>query len=859
MENRPHSRDKKVSGGSASVGKGQKIGTSGKVGGTSRPSSAPQTSHQQTQSHTTPTGGSYTNTNYTVHQQSYNTANTGANTTGGVQRAASRGLLGGGGLKSIIVIVLIIAAAAFLLKNCGGITSGNNGGILDDLGDSIGLDSLSNISGLIGSSGWTEGISTSPEYTDETPDVSVASNARGKYVKPIGGGNDTVTVMVYMCGTDLESKYGMATSDLKEMMSANLSDKVNIIVETGGCKQWKTNGISNSVNQIYKVQKGSMVRLEPDFGKAAMTDPTNLTKFVNYCADNYEASRYFLILWDHGGGSLTGYGYDEKNSGSSSMTLTKINSALAGTDVKFDFIGFDACLMSTLETALVCNEYADYMIASEEVEPGTGWYYTTWLKELSKNTSISTVSLAKSIIDSYVSSCRGSAVTLAVTDLAELQGTVPNTFRSFSTSTSALIENDDYKIVSNARANTRQFSAESRINQVDLCDLATRIGTKEGKNLTKAIQGCVKYNGSTISGANGLSIYFPYETMSSMNSAVSVYNSLGMDSEYIKCIKSFASLGTAGQTAASSSLFGGGGGDLGSLLSLVGGGQTSSSASPLSSLLGGVLGSGTSSSSSSSSYSAGSSLDASTVLSLLSAFSGRSMPNELSWVDNDLIAASAQSVADNYIDPARITVVKKGGQNVLDLYEQEWELIQTVELNVFVDDGDGFIDLGCDNVAEYNSDGDLIVDYDGTWISVNGNVAAYYLVSDTENGNGTYTTVGRIPAYLNGQLVNIKVIFDSKHPYGVITGASPLYTGSETETSPKGDLPIRKGDSIQFVCDYYEYDGKFDSAYTLGDKFTVPASGLEIYNVELEDTVCSVSYKLTDIYGNVYWTPAIEY
>ena len=848
MENRPHSRDKKVSGGSASLGKGKKVETGGqKVGGTSRPQFTQQQKPASTQSYQTP--------NTSANSQSYQNYQ---NNAGGAAPVA-RGLIGGG--KSKLLLIVIAIAAFFLIsRSCGlggaNIGSGGSGG---DTTNGISLESLSNLSGLFGSESWTDGISSSPSYTDESANVSVAPTARDKYVKPIGNGNDKVTIMVYMCGTDLESKYGMATSDLKEMMSANLTDKINIIVETGGCKGWKTNGISNSVNQIYKVEKGRMLRLEENYGSAAMTNPENLTKFIKYCTDNYEANRYFLILWDHGGGTVSGYGYDEKNPSASSMTLTKLNSAISnalkGTTNKFDFIGFDACLMSTLETALVCNQYADYMVASEEVEPGTGWYYTTWLNTLASNTSVSTVQLGKSLIDSYMSSCRGSAVTLALTDLAELSGTIPSTFSNFSTATTALIKSDNYKVVSNARAGARQFSAESRINQVDLSDLATRIGTSEAKSLVSAIKGCVKYNGTTISGANGLSIYFPYETTNSMSSAVAMYDSLGLDSKYVECIKSFASLGVAGQTAASSSLFGGmsGGSDLGSLLSLVGGGSSSSSASPLTSLLGGVLSSG-----SSSQASAGGGLDAGTVLSLLSAFGGRSMPTELEWVDTDLVADSAEIIADNYIDPSHITVTEKNGQNVLSLTEKEWSLIQTAELNVFVDDGEGFIDLGLDNVAEYNDDGDLILDYDGTWLALDGNFVAYYLVSDTDNGDGTYTTVGRIPAKLNGELVNIKVIFDSAHPYGVITGASALYS-DETDTAPKADMPIKAGDKITPLCDYYDYDGDFSAAYELGGEFTVGSKTPVIENLTIEDASFSVCYRLTDIYGNVYWTPAIEY
>ena len=126
-----------------------------------------------------------------------------------------------------------------------------------------------------------------------------------------------------------------------------------------------------------------------------MTKPDTLTGFIQWCNQNYPANRRELIFWDHGGGSISGYGYDEKNPGSGSMTLSGINQALKNAGVTFDFIGFDACLMATVETALMLDDYADYMIASEETEPGVGWYYTNWLTELSADPSMSTLEIGK--------------------------------------------------------------------------------------------------------------------------------------------------------------------------------------------------------------------------------------------------------------------------------------------------------------------------------------------------------------------------------------------------------------------------------------------------------------------------------
>ncbi len=44
-----------------------------------------------------------------------------------------------------------------------------------------------------------------------------------------------------------------------------------------------------------------------------MTDPGTLAGYIRWCAENYPASRYELILWDHGGGSVSGYGVMAKN------------------------------------------------------------------------------------------------------------------------------------------------------------------------------------------------------------------------------------------------------------------------------------------------------------------------------------------------------------------------------------------------------------------------------------------------------------------------------------------------------------------------------------------------------------------
>ena len=148
----------------------------------------------------------------------------------------------------------------------------------------------------------------------------------------------------------------MATSDLKEMLNAKLSDNVNLIVFTGGARRWQNNVVDSKVNQIYQIKNGSLTRLVSDGGNASMTNPGTLASFIKFGKENFPANRMCLIFWDHGGGSISGYGYDERYGSGQTMTLAGINEALKNGGVKFDFIGFDTCLMATLENGLMLSQ-----------------------------------------------------------------------------------------------------------------------------------------------------------------------------------------------------------------------------------------------------------------------------------------------------------------------------------------------------------------------------------------------------------------------------------------------------------------------------------------------------------------------
>ena len=712
-------------------------------------------------------------------------------------------------------------------QNTGGTFSNQSSGSLgqDPVG-SASSGSGSVVQSLLGSGSWYSmfsgadtGFSTSGVRTDSTTlNTRVAGGSREKYTVLKGSGKDKATILIYMCGADLESRNGMATRDLQEMLAASFGNKVNLVIYTGGASQWRNSSISSRVNQIWQVKNRKMVCLEENMGTSALTDPKTLLSFLEYGAKNFKADRYMLILWDHGSGSVTGYGYDEKNQRAGSMSLAGINSALKASNLRFDFIGFDACLMATVENALMLGNYADYMIASEEAEPGIGWYYTNWLNQIGENTSVSTLEIGKTICDDFTSACKkncpGQTTTLSVVDLAEITHTVPEQLAAFSRSLTDLISNSEYRTVSDARNGSREFAASSRTDMVDLTDLAIKLGNSQGSSLASSVKSAVKYNRSTITDAYGLSIFFPYKKISSVDKAVSTYAAIGLDNSYSDAIRAFASVEAGGQAVSGQNGY--------QIPSILTGGSGAS-------------------------YSSGAYGSSDLISSLLSGFLGGSDLEFLSGRQAE-IKSLTEFYSENMFDPSNLIV--KSGKLVLPA--EQWALVHDIELNIFYDDGKGYIDLGLDPVYEWDESGNLLADTSRAWLALNGQVTPFYSLGDVGDGE-TWATAGYIPVLLNGWKAELLVTMDDHG--GTVTGARWVYDETVAEPVAKALTQLEVGDRIQLICDYYLYDGTYQSSHILGNPIILDEKGLVLTDLLLPDaSKANCTYRLTDIYHQNYWT-----
>ena len=329
------------------------------------------------------------------------------------------------------------------------------------------------------------------------------------------------TVMIYLCGTDLESKNGMATENLLEISKTLANQQVNVLIETGGAKAWSTKeklgfDIATDRLQRYKYDENGFTLVE-ERPLSNMAQTETLTEFIRWGQENYPADRYMLTIWDHGGGSMEGVILDELHN-SAVMSLEDLGRALDDANVPLELLFMDTCLMATIETCAVVDGQTRYLVASEETVPGYGGNYKGWLQYLFDNPECDSARLGRVICDTvqqkYAEQGAGAAdtVTMSVIDLKKMDA-VYTAFDGMFAEAGSLLQNVNAFsefAVAISRSET-YYTSEMR----DIADMASRasghgISTETAKRLVNAVDDAVVYavKGATHSYSHGISFYY---------------------------------------------------------------------------------------------------------------------------------------------------------------------------------------------------------------------------------------------------------------------------------------------------------------------------------------------------------------
>ena len=326
--------------------------------------------------------------------------------------------------------------------------------------------------------------------------------------------------MVYLdADNDLEP-FGIA--DMNEMEAIGSDSMVNILVQIDRIPGYDSSNGNWTSTRRYNITRDtdtaniSSTPIE-DLGEINMGDPDSLVSFVNWSIQNYPATHYFLVLWNHGKGHKgTCWDYTDE---ADFLTIDELEKALdiiqETIGIKPDILGFDGCAMKTLEVDYQLRDGASLMIGSQEDIPGDGWPYDAILRSLKNDPTMSPSDLAFEVVKEYVKFYNlDSNVTLSTSNLTAISslGTAVNNLaqrlmNNFSAYRSEIFD---------ARTKVESFSDRSYIDLYHFAQLInSSISDPVVQNATSQVMSSLidtiisEDHASQHPNAHGLSVWFP--------------------------------------------------------------------------------------------------------------------------------------------------------------------------------------------------------------------------------------------------------------------------------------------------------------------------------------------------------------
>lgn len=361
------------------------------------------------------------------------------------------------------------------------------------------------------------------------------------------------TVMIYMCGSDLESSNSQATRCMTEILNTGYNaDKINVVALAGGTRHWYAGYSTDELTLIELT--GRRPKRVTSFPLNSMGAADTLTNFLNYCYEAYPAENYILDMWDHGGGPIVGVCADDlfdPDIMEMYEMVQALENSVFGQD-GLDMILFHACLMASAEIMNMLSPYADYMVASQDSFYGFSY---DWLKGMENDESIRDTA-KKLIDDTYVrnemiieAQNAAEITSISLVDLKKSENLIAASDAYFAALTSALSE-DSFTNISNARRNAVTFGitesgGSSNYDLVDLGDFVANslsYAPAEAEALTQALNEAVLYVRSSVEGCSGLTVYHPFSNKYRLTYNLPIYNSLDYSAEYKSYVHNFVSL-----------------------------------------------------------------------------------------------------------------------------------------------------------------------------------------------------------------------------------------------------------------------------------------------------------------------------
>lgn len=637
------------------------------------------------------------------------------------------------------------------------------------------------------------------------------------YFFPDHSADKKVVVIEYIIGSDLEDSRGMASVNIAQMKDTTAKgDGVDFVVQAGGSERWFTKGIDDSTVGRYRISGGDIETVELLDSKTCMSEPDSLKDFILWAKENYPADRYMLVLWDHGGGFASGYGVDDlnKRADRSLLSASEIINVIKDVDMKCDLIGFDACLMQNVEYANALEPYADYYLASEETEPGTGWFYTAGFGKLAEDPTLSTEEFGKAMVSSYDQVQRklhegepDPSCTLSLVDLTLVKPVYKQLTDLYKKASAEIADKPSvYANMSAARSGSYQFLDEEQVDMVSYltnlkkADYKQQVTTDEELDkIAQTAKACVVYrNSDSADGINGLAIDFPYKDL------------YGYKNEYeqLKAVKYNTERNFFDR-----------------FCSIMAAQRMSTKADD-------------------------------------DSFFGVLMEEDYSDEEWYIKGFEDYDTTDLFID---IPVTETENGYLPELPEKTWDTILDCKVAAYLVTDEGHMYIGREHFMDEDGEGHPLVSMDGVWAHINGQIVCYE-AEDPQMTEEGLKYRGTAKAKLNGtENITLHIEWNpaKQDSEEEVTGYVTGYSRDDERTSffmKKGLEQFKTGDTIEFVFDFYDEEGNLIKTGTYGNKLHVITDEQLTVKDELLESGTVVSYfgVLTDVYQRDLMTEEIR-
>lgn len=183
------------------------------------------------------------------------------------------------------------------------------------------------------------------------------------------------TILIYMAADN--SLDFEALADIEDMMQADFSDNINVIVQV----DFSESNPPPEATYRYHIYPGVKEQISY-LGEIDSGDEDELTAFANWGFRQYPSEQQALVIWSHGNGWYPSARYlppsfcpDVEADNYIGIAGGELRIGIKNINEHLEILIFDACNMQTVEVAAEIADYADYIIGSEDGVNSAGFPY----------------------------------------------------------------------------------------------------------------------------------------------------------------------------------------------------------------------------------------------------------------------------------------------------------------------------------------------------------------------------------------------------------------------------------------------------------------------------------------------------